>query len=178
MAHLCLENSLFYEGTDFTEHSEVNSLIQDAQNHCVVLFPGKNATSISRATAGEYYQSIAKKKRLVIFVIDGTWAQAKRMRRLSQNLHGLPHLAFLPETPSHFLVRQQPAEFCYSTIESIHSMIDWMEKRADKRHENLLEVFSRMVNQQVQYEMHYGALRGFCPTRGLRVTSKVELPPA
>lgn len=168
MAHRCLSNSYFFEGLDFTDHAPLNAVLEDKNNHCVLLYPGKESVEITRKSAPIYYQKIPKRKRLVVIVIDGTWAQARRMRRLSLNLKRIPEISFSPETPSLFLVRQQPAENCYSTIEAIHTIIDWMNPDPIRQHENLLESFAYMVNQQVGYEMHYGALRGFRPTRGHR----------
>src|SRR4051812_2892075 len=47
MTYHCVENSLLILGTDFNENPEVNQLIGNPENHCVVLYPGKDSYNIS-----------------------------------------------------------------------------------------------------------------------------------
>lgn len=120
LTHLCLTNSQVFDGVNFTEHQKLNQIIQDKNNFVVVLYPGDEARNLSR---GEFYHEETKNKKLVIIVIDGTWATAKKMMKQSLNLHALPRLCFTPEKPSEFLIKQQPHELCLSTIESVHLLI-------------------------------------------------------
>ncbi len=152
MAHLCLSNSLLFEGTDFTDHPGVNALISDRQNYCVVLARGNTAVDLTEIAENERRRLFPPDKRLVVFVIDGTWAQARRMRRLSRNLKGLPSVCFTPETPSRFLVRKQPEAHCCSTIEAIHTCISLVGLEPQQPRNNLLTAFAYMVNQQIEYE--------------------------
>ena len=56
-------------------------------------------------------------------IIDGTWANAKKMLRLNPRLRELPFISFIPKTKSNFRIRRQPAELCYSTIETTHYLM-------------------------------------------------------
>jgi DTW domain-containing protein len=165
MAHLCLSNSYMFEGVDFTAHDGVNALIEDPGNYCVVLSPGKN--SINLSSISNRNGIFPESRQLVVFVIDGTWSQAKRMRRLSENIKQLPSICFTPKTPSKFLVRKQPASHCYSTIEAIHECISLISK-ASQPHRNLLTAFDYMVTQQVGYVDLFAPAKQFRSTRGKR----------
>jgi DTW domain-containing protein YfiP len=88
--------------------------------------------------------------------MDGTWATARKMVRQSRNLHALPRVCFSLDRPSGFRVRKQPAAGCYSTIEAIHQLIELVGSLcgfavASRRHDNLLDVFDKMVAQQLQF---------------------------
>jgi DTW domain-containing protein len=140
MAHLCLKNSLLFEGTDFTEHEGVNRIIDEG--NAVVLYPGEASLDVT--------EGIALPPPATVFLFDGTWSQARRMRRLSRNLARLPAIRFTPPDRSRFHVRKQPWEHCYSTIEAIHWLLE--KNRPDDRHASLLEVFDYMVSLQLWLE--------------------------
>ncbi len=160
MAHLCLNNSSFFEGTDFTEHVAVNALINDPKNYPVVLYPGRNSTDISNVETSKRQKLFPVGRQLVVFIIDATWHQAKRIKRLSQNLDPLPLISFTPKTLSTFsTVRKQPNPQCYSTIEAIHEFIELVADPAVGPHRNLLEVFGAMVKQQAEYQAKFGPKR-------------------
>lgn len=95
-------------------------------------------------------------KKLRVFVIDGTWATAKKMVRLSTNLHTLPRICFSSDQPSTFRVRKQPRAGCFSTIEAIHHTIELLGEQngfdlQSGKHHNLLTVFDSMVETQLRF---------------------------
>jgi DTW domain-containing protein YfiP len=100
MTHLCIENSKLIHGTGFQKNSTVNELIADPKNHCIVLYPGANSRNISAHPSEEVQSWFPKDKTLVIFIIDGTWACAKRMIVRSPNLIALPQIGFTPKNRS------------------------------------------------------------------------------
>lgn len=156
MSHLCLEQSFLISGKNYSDNEMVNGLIQDSGRHCVILYPGVDSRNLSVMTQAQQAQLVPQGKKLTIFVIDGTWATAKKMMRESQNLKSLPQICFSPEKPSTFRVRKQPADYCYSTIEAIHHTIDLLGQSqgfatAQRQHDNLLDVFDVMVERQLDY---------------------------
>ncbi len=157
MAHLCLTNSSLLRGEDFSHHETVESLIADPANYPVVLAPGPRSVNLSQITPDERRRLFPENRQPVVFVIDGTWAQARKMRRLSQNLLDLPSICFTPPSPSAFFVRKQPAEYCYSTLEAIHQFVELTEPPANRVHDNMLDTFGFMVNQQLDYELTFAA---------------------
>ena len=156
MSHLCLENSHLITGEDFSAHALVNQLIDNSDHQPVMLYPGEDSINLSDLHGEEYNVPFSLNKKLVIFVIDGTWTTARKMVRLSKNLSALPRISFSLDTPSNFRVRKQPAPDCYSTIEAIHQVIELVGPHygfptATRQHDNLLAVFDKMVEQQLRF---------------------------
>jgi DTW domain-containing protein YfiP len=156
MSHLTLENSELIIGEDFTHNDRVSQLATSQRHHAVILYPGARSQCLSHLTSEERRQIVPNDKALTVFVIDGTWATARKMVRKSLNLHHLPRVCFQPQAPSRFRVRKQPAPECFSTIEAIHQVIELMGESqgfvtALRQHDALLRVFDSMVEKQLQF---------------------------
>ena len=156
MSHLVLEGSHLLKGQDYSDDVKVNKIIADPQNHSVILYPGRLSTDVSLLSAQEKKQLFPSKKKLTIFVIDGTWATARKMIRQSQNLQNLPRICFSPSKPSTFRVRKQPAPHCVSTIEAIHETLELLGdacgfKTESREHDRLLNAFDYMVERQLEF---------------------------
>ena len=46
LTHLCLQNSELHMGMEFDHHVAVQKTLNDPQNYCVLLYPGKTATDL------------------------------------------------------------------------------------------------------------------------------------
>jgi DTW domain-containing protein YfiP len=149
LTHLSLSNSELFIDIDFSEHAIINSLIEDGNNACYVLYPGKESVNLNT-------QGISiEEKQLVIFLIDSTWPCSVKMLRLSKNLNVLPKLSFTHTKSSQFKIKEQPKEFCLSTIESTLTVIELLNKRGVEtiKQENLdhfLDPFLAMVEYQIE----------------------------
>lgn len=146
-----LKNSKIIMGIDFTEDVEVNELIDNPENLCFVMYPGKSAVNIS-----EDKFSYDTSKNLVIFVIDATWPCAKKMMKLSSNLLELPRVCFSPKERSKFDIKHQPMDYCLSTIESIHYFLSALEEQEieslNNVHDSLLKTLESLVQYQLECE--------------------------
>ena len=156
MSHLCLENSELIQGLDYSNDAKVNEVLSDPQYQPAVLYPGPLSKNITKLSIEEKSSLFDSKKTPVIFVIDGTWATARKTMRLSENIRHLPRLCFTPQQESQFRVRKQPKAECVSTIEAIHHLIDLLGDRpgfsvANKEHQRLLYVFNKMVERQIEF---------------------------
>lgn len=154
MAHLCLENSLLIEGDDFTNHDEVNALLENPAYHPIVLYPGPGSVDLSTQSVSERRKLFPEGKTPLIIVIDGTWNTARQTMWRSWNLQQLPSIRFTPPTPSRIRVRHQPERHCYTTIEAIHHVIDLLdagENASGRPHDNLLDVLDYMVGLQLKF---------------------------
>lgn len=156
MSHLCLKGSYLIKGQNYTEDTLVNELIQDSNYHSVILYPGPTSQNLSLLFNKEKESLFPKNKKLRIFVIDGTWATARKMIRQSENLKTLPRICFSPAKPSNFRVRKQPHPNCYSTIEAIHQTIELIGDSQGfptltRKHDKLLHVFDYMVERQLGF---------------------------
>jgi DTW domain-containing protein YfiP len=149
LTHLCLADSEIQVGTDFEQHAEVQSLLRDPDNQVVLLYPGPTARNLSQ---GELAPAELGGRRLVVLVLDATWACARKMLRLSPSLQALPRIMFTPSAPSRFIIKQQPQAGCLSTLEAIHETLLALEQSGldaypDKT--QLLELFDRMQRYQI-----------------------------
>jgi DTW domain-containing protein YfiP len=154
MSHLSLKNSHLITGHDFTENNEVNEILHSEDNHCLMLYPGRQARNLSPMSVTERFDLVPSHKKLTLFVVDGTWNTARKTMHLSENLKGLPRICFTPASPSNFRVRKQPAQECYSTIEAIHHTIELLGPScgfsvAQREHDRLLFIFDKMVSRQL-----------------------------
>jgi len=149
MAHLSLKGSVLFRGNNFTEHEELNQILQNPDYYSVLLYPGKKSETLSFLA-----QNIPSGRKLVVIILDATWHEARRMFRFSTNLHHLPMVSFTPETPSQFQVRKQPHSNCYSTIEAIQYVLRLLEP--SRNYEGLLESFKFMVQTQLHFEVTGG----------------------
>lgn len=148
LTHLSLPNSELYIDIDFSEHRAVNTLINNPNNLCYVLYPGKNALHLNKEkieTAG---------KQVVIFIIDSTWPCSVKMLRLSTNLQNLPRVSFTHSKSSQFRIKEQPKEFCLSTIESTLSVLELLnEQGIEEIEEGAFESFLDPFTSMVEYQL-------------------------
>ncbi len=156
MSHLVLQGSQLIAGQDYSENPQVNAWTKNPENQCLLLYPGKSSVDVSQMTLQQRAQIFDPSKKLVLFVIDGTWATAKKMVRQSENLSQLPRIGFTPANPSRFRVRKQPKAHCLSTIEAIHETIELIGplvgfSTVSREHDKLLRVFDKMVERQLQF---------------------------
>ncbi len=152
LAHLSLRNSELLVGVDFTQNSGLNAAISNPAYRPLILFPGENASPISEGAATP--PSLWKRDLLMI-VIDGTWAAAKKILKLSRNLHPIPQIILDPDQPSRFKIKKQPHPKYLSTIEAIFSVLSKLDsagfENLEEQHNNLLHVFDRLVSMQMDY---------------------------
>lgn len=160
LTHLCLSNSEIVVGTAFDSNPRCQEILADPDNRCVLVYPGPTALNLSAAArntakpcapanhaALEQFRASANERQLVVFLLDATWALAHKMLKLSPTLQALPRVMFTPSTVSRYLIKQQPAPECLSTLETAHELLIALEtvgldEYADRS--QLLSVFDRM----------------------------------
>ena len=153
LTHLCLPNSELHMGTGFDEHVAVQKVLNDPQNYCVLLYPGKTATNLSDPAQIPTMGTEINQRRLVIILIDATWRGARSIHRLSLTLQRLPRVKFTPTTPSRYVIKQQPRPDCLSTLEAVHELLLVLEQAGLDHYpqpEQLLNVFQRMQDFQLK----------------------------
>lgn len=152
LAHLSLSGSEIIVGVDFTNNIRVNEIISNPDNLSVTLYPGDDAlpaNMISTALKD-------KERQVVVFLIDATWAMAKKMLKLSTNIRSLPKISFSTAYRSEYEFKTQPEKFCLSTIESIYYLIKEFQDdglvKSSCNSEQLMELFRKMISFQLQCE--------------------------
>ena len=150
MAHLSLPDSRLLEGVDFSEHPALNEWLVDPRFQPVILFPGPRSFDLSAETPDARRERFPSSKRLLIFVIDGTWSCALQILKKSRNLASLPQVKFAFDGESEYRIRRQPLPHCLSTIEAIHRILEILDPGCSP--ESLLTPFRWMVSEQVRLQ--------------------------
>jgi DTW domain-containing protein YfiP len=143
LTHLCLADSELIMGVGFDADERVQGLLGDPANFPVLLYPGPQARTLPGGLTADELGG----RRLVVFLLDGTWACVRKMLRLSCSLQRLPRIMFPPTTPSRFVIKQQPVAGCLSTLEATHELLLALERGGLDRYtdpEQLPGVLNRM----------------------------------
>jgi DTW domain-containing protein YfiP len=152
LTHLSLKNSKLFVGIDFTNHKEINDIISTCQSY--ILYPSKDAINISKQKLPQD-NSLDEKKETAIFIIDSTWACSLKILRDSKNLQALKHISFDSTKLSQFKIKEQPEDYCLSTIESTLTVLEllnkWSVESISKEDlDNFLNPFYKMIEYQIK----------------------------
>jgi len=147
--HLSLPNSKIYIGIDFNEHDEINSIIEDTNNSCFVLYPGDDSIKLN-------HQTIQKENKTnVIFIIDSTWPCSNKILAVSKNLNKLPKVSFEHNKASAYKIKTQPNKYCLSTIESTLCILELLNyHKIETINQNALDNFLKPFEKMVEYQIN------------------------
>ena len=149
--NLSLPNSEIHIGIDFTKNNRINELINNSENECYIIYPGKESINLNE-------KKIATQKNIVLFLIDSTWACSKKMIRESQNLIKLPKVSFTHTKKSMFRIKEQPADYCLSTMESTLCILELLNMHnIEKIKENAFKNFLKPFHQMIEYQINRAA---------------------
>ncbi|KJY90716.1 DTW domain protein [Vibrio neptunius] len=140
---LSLENSYLFEGENFTQHSELNKLLDEQGCQHFVLYPGE--VSVSHE---EVAKAFFRESKVRIILLDGTWKKAYKMWQLSENLQALP-LVRLPENlQGNYRIRKAPSDNSLSTVEAGYHILTLLQPEQDFT--PLLDTFNNMIDFQIK----------------------------
>ncbi|WP_281614903.1 tRNA-uridine aminocarboxypropyltransferase [Flammeovirga sp. SubArs3] len=150
MTKLQLENSEIIVDVDFTNNKRVNEILTKEASSSFLLYPGKENFNLSERSSTEINTFLGDAPHL--FILDGTWPCARKMLRLSKNLQALPRVSFDNKIKSKFILKQQPESLCLSTIESVHTVLNLLNKADVEQCEttDFLLPFEKMIEYQVE----------------------------
>ncbi len=150
LTHLCLVNSAIHVGVEFDLHEDVQNVIADSRNYPVLLYPGAGARNLSEHPLPA---ADLQGRRLVVLILDATWALARKMLRLSPSLERLPRIMFTATAPSKYVIKQQPHASCLATLEAAHELLLTLDRTGMDRYplpRQLPELFERMQDFQLR----------------------------
>mgnify|MGYP003662917021 CR=1 FL=1 len=151
MTNLQLKNSEIIVGVDFTNNKRINEILSEEKNFSFLLYPGKDSFNLSTRTSPEINSFFGKNP--FFFILDGTWPCARKMLKLSENLQQLKRVSFDNKIKSKFIIKQQPKPLCLSTIESVYTVLNLLNKGEFEKCEttNFLMPFKKMIEHQLEY---------------------------
>ena len=118
--HKNLNNSELFIGINFSNHSKINSIINNPENECYILYPSNHSINLN-------VQNLKTNKTIVLFLIDSTWPCSKKILRVSKNLQALKKVSFQSTKISDFKIKTQPDSYCLSTIESTKYVLELLK---------------------------------------------------
>ena len=157
LAHLSLPNSELHVGMRPEGDPRLEALARAPGT--MVLFPGPGSVDVEALTEPPQ----------TLFVVDGSWINARKVVQRSPLLATLPRLGLSPTSPSNYRIRREPAPHCLSTIEAVAHVLGVLEG-APERFTPMLGSFTRLVDLQLSF----AASRGERPPRHARTVSAVD----
>lgn len=149
--HLSLENCEIHVGIDFTEHTAINDIINDPSNICYMLYPHQRSINLNETSIGE------EQRNTVIFLIDSTWPCSRAILAASPNIDALQKVSFTHTEVSKFIFKEQPKEYCLSTIESTLCVLKLLNNhQIEKIEPTKLDRFLLPFEKMVEYQLSYG----------------------
>ena len=142
MAHLSLVDSELHVGLDFDRDPRVARALQDPAAPAALLYPGPGAVPL---------ETLATDGPRTLVLIDGTWAQARTLFRLTRAVHRIPCVRLDPPRPSEYRIRPQSQPDHVSTIEALYFALRILEPPAVDL-EPLLAPFRAMIDMQLDCE--------------------------
>ena len=139
MAHLCLPDSCLHVGTEWDGSEVLASASADPDRPAVLLYPGPDARDILQEPPPGP---------VTLIVVDGTWAQARKIVRSNPRLAALPRCSFTPPRPSSYRIRREPRAEYVSTLEALMHVLGVLEG-APARFEALMKPMNAMVEAQL-----------------------------
>lgn len=146
--NLSLKNCEIHVGIDFSEHKIINEIISNPKNACYVLYPSNQSINLNKKHLAQ------ANKKLIFFLIDATWPCSRAILTASPNINALKKVSFTHNKRSGFIFKEQPKEYCLSTIESTLCVLELLnhhqiESIPDTKLKKFLKPFEKMVAYQL-----------------------------
>lgn len=141
MANLCLPGSELHVGLRWSGSAALAPILADRVRPAALLFPGPTAKDVgTQPPPGP----------ITLIVVDGTWAQAKKIVKETPELAALPRYTFVAPEPSRYRIRKEPQAEFLSTIESLAHILGVLEGDPE-RFRALYAPFDAMVEAQLAF---------------------------
>jgi DTW domain-containing protein YfiP len=167
MATLCLPEASLHVGVGFDDAPILEEILADPSREAVLLYPGEEARDIVAEPPS---------RPVTLVVVDGTWAQAKKLVKTNRRLASMPRVSFVPPAPSEYRIRREPKETYLSTLESLVLVLGALEADPAK-FEPLLTPFRAMIDKQLDCERTFQGARARRKRNAAR-ERRVPLPDA
>ena len=140
---LSLPYCQIFVGENFTEHNELNTILQDKSRPCYLLYPSDNSIPASELST----HALATHARFII--IDGTWRKAYKILQSSANVLALPAVRCDAAGESNYTIRKTSIAGGLSTVEAGYLLLSSLENN-DAKYEPLLSAFNYMIDYQIK----------------------------
>jgi len=146
--NLSLKNCEIHIGVDFSQNDTINEIIANPSNACYVLYPSATSINLNESIIGD------KEKNTVLFLIDSTWPCSRSILLHSPNIQRLKKVSFTHIKVSDFTFKQQPKEYCLSTMESTLCVLELLtEHKLETLDRQSLDSFLLPFKKMVKYQL-------------------------
>ncbi len=146
--NLSLKNCEIFVGIDFSEHTDINEIIDNPDNNCFVLYPSEKSINLNEENIE------ASGKNTVLFLIDSTWPCSRAMLSTSSNIDTLQKVSFTHTKSSAFTFKEQPQEYCLSTMESTLCVLELLNQhQIEDISTHALKHFLKPFHKMVEYQL-------------------------
>ncbi len=143
---LSLQRCDIWIGEDFSQHEQLNAILNDENVQPLVLYPNEQSRVLN-ADSKWVFELANAKRSLCVILLDGTWKKAYKMWQLSTNLHTLPSMVLPSDIQGNYRIRKAPTEQHLSTVEAGFHALRLLDSQRD--YSSLLSAFTNMVDFQI-----------------------------
>jgi DTW domain-containing protein YfiP len=154
---LSVPGSRLLVGIDFTGNHVLMRCLKSTAGPAYLIYPERGAPDVTEVAQRE---DLWPAMSPLFVLIDGTWAQARKIKNQNPILADLPRVCLSPDRPSEYRIRRQPRLHYLSTVEAAALLLTRLDG-PDDRSQPLLDVFQRMVQTQLSFRRTH-------PGRGVR----------
>ena len=146
--NLSLKNCEVHIGVDFSQNRTINAVIDNTSNDCYVVYPSETSINLKESVIG------SEEKNTVLFLIDSTWPCSRSILLHSPNIQSLKKVSFTHTKISGFSFKQQPKEYCLSTMESTLCVLELLtEHNLENIERHSLDDFLLPFKKMVEYQL-------------------------
>ena len=131
-------NMEIFIGENFSEHQELNTLIDNHHESICLIFPLEEKILLPKSSSSIFTH---------IILLDGTWKKARKIYLSSINLHQLKTFSLASEKISQYKIRASGFPQSLSTLEAAICALGSIE--ADLVTESLENSFAKMIDFQI-----------------------------
>jgi len=134
---LCFKNIQIFVGENFSQHKELNLIIEKNSKYIALVYPDQNINTNKK-----------KADIRILILLDGTWKKTFKIYSLSTNLHTLPKISFLENVSSNYRIRSSSKSNTLSTLEAANLALKLIEPSL--KTSELNNLFDKMINFQIE----------------------------
>jgi DTW domain-containing protein YfiP len=134
---LCFKNIQIFVGENFSQHKELNLIIEKNSKYIALVYPDQNINTNKE-----------KADIRILILLDGTWKKTFKIYSLSTNLHTLPKISFLENVSSNYRIRSSSKSNTLSTLEAANLALKLIEPSL--KTSELNNLFDKMINFQIE----------------------------
>ncbi|MBI4858844.1 MAG: DTW domain-containing protein [Candidatus Riflebacteria bacterium] len=145
---LSLTGARLFVGLDFAGCTALHSHLAAAPGPVYLVYPERGALDVVDVMAREHGWPDGAP---TFVIIDGTWAQARKIKNQNPCLDRFERVSLSPGAPSRYRIRRQPRGHYLSTVEASVLLLSRLEG-SEEAFRPLLEVFDRMIDRQLSFK--------------------------